>query len=256
VAQSIVALPERTRGILGVIAQVEVRNLILSAIPADEFMELARHLEPVDMPKEFVLCRYGDPMPFAYFPDSGISSIVYKTLEGQSAEAGLFGRDGFGPAAIAAQLDRSPCDIFMQVPGKGYRIESETLRDFLARSPATQHLIQLSIYLQGVQTSHTAVSNAVHHVDERLARWLLMCHDRWDSDEIPITHEFISLMLAVRRPSVTTALHVLEGNHLIKAERGFITIRDRAALEEFAADAYGAAETEYRRLLGLPRGRY
>jgi len=234
-----------------VIVQSEVRNLLLGAIPADQFREVAQQLEPIDMPKDYVLSAYDQAMPYAYFPDTGIGSVVYRTSEGQSAEAGLFGRDGFGPSAIAAQLDRSPCDIFMQVPGQGYRIEAEVLRDFMERSPVIQQLIQLSIYLQGVQTSHTALSNAVHHVDVRLARWLLMCHDRWDSDEIPITHEFIALMLAVRRPSVTTALHVLEGNLLIKAERGFVTIRDRAGLEEFAADAYGAAEVECRRLLGI-----
>lgn len=101
-----------------------------------------------------------------------------------------------------------------------------------------------------MQTSYTALSNAVHPVDERLARWLLMCHDRVDGDELALTHEFLSLMLAVRRPSVTTALHVLEGNRFITAERGYITIRDRRRLEEFAGDAYGRPEAEYKRLIG------
>jgi CRP-like cAMP-binding protein len=107
-------------------------------------------------------------------------------------------------------------------------------------------------YMQtlSTQTSYTALSNAVHHVDERLARWLLMCHDRVDGDEFALTHEFLSLMLAVRRPSVTTALHVLEGNGFIRSVRGYITILDRAALETFAADAYGRPEEEYRRLIG------
>jgi CRP-like cAMP-binding protein len=104
--------------------------------------------------------------------------------------------------------------------------------------------------VQGVQTAFTALSNAVHPINERLARWLLMCHDRHDSDEIPLTHEFLSLMLAVRRPSVTTALHVLEGNRFIRAERGHVTIRNRTALEEFAGDGYGKPEAEYRRLIG------
>jgi hypothetical protein len=105
-------------------------------------------------------------------------------------------------------------------------------------------------YLVGVQAAYTALSNAVHQVDERLARWLLMCHDRTATDEISLTHEFLSLMLAVRRPSVTTAIHMLEGNRFISAERGFITIRDREGLEEFAADAYGGPEREYETILG------
>lgn len=107
-------------------------------------------------------------------------------------------------------------------------------------------------YLQTLttQTAFTALSNAVHHIHERLARWILMCHDRVDGDEIAVTHEFLALMMAVRRPSVTTALHVLEGDLFIKNERGFIIMRDRPALEAFAADTYGKPEEEYRRLIG------
>lgn len=101
-----------------------------------------------------------------------------------------------------------------------------------------------------VQVSFTALSNAVHSIDERLARWILLCDDRIASGELAMTHEYMAVMLAVRRPSVTTAIHVLEGNGLIRAERGLITVRNRAMLEEFAGDAYGTAEREYERLLG------
>jgi CRP-like cAMP-binding protein len=94
------------------------------------------------------------------------------------------------------------------------------------------------------------LSNAVHSVDERLAKWLLMAHDRVIGDEFSLTHDYIAIMLAVRRPSVTTSLHVLEGNGFIRSERKLITIRNRAALEEFARDAYGRPEQEYRRLFG------
>lgn len=100
-----------------------------------------------------------------------------------------------------------------------------------------------------VQLAYTAVSNAIHEVTERLARWLLMCHDRVPGNEITLTHEFLSMMLGVRRPSITTSLHILEGNGYIRAERANITIRNRAALEEFAQDAYGKPEREYRRLM-------
>ena len=100
------------------------------------------------------------------------------------------------------------------------------------------------------QTAFTALSNAVHQIDERLARWILMCDDRLDGADMPLTHEFMSIMLAVRRPSVTTALHILEGNRLIRAERGCIVVRDRAGLEEFAGDSYGVPEREYERLIG------
>jgi CRP-like cAMP-binding protein len=100
-----------------------------------------------------------------------------------------------------------------------------------------------------VQTSGTAFANAEHTVEARLARWLLMCHDRLDGDDIPITHEFLSMMLGVRRAGVTTATHVLEGNGLIRAKRGVITILDREKLEGLADNAYGLPEAEYARLM-------
>jgi len=108
------------------------------------------------------------------------------------------------------------------------------------------------VHALGTQVSFTALSNAVHSVDERLARWLLMVHDRSDGDELALTHGFLALMLSVRRPTVTTSIHVLEGKGFIRAERGVITIRDRRAMEDFARDAYGKPEEEYRRLLGTP----
>lgn len=116
---------------------------------------------------------------------------------------------------------------------------------------AFSDLLHRSAHNLGTQVSYTALTNAVHHVDERLGRWLLMCHDRLREDEFQITHDFMALMLAVRRPSVTTSLHVLEGNRFIRAERSRITIRNRRALEEFAQDAYGRPEAEYAILFPL-----
>ena len=185
-----------------------------------------------------------------YFLETGIASIVVISPEGHEVEAGLYGRDGIGPAAAVLGADRMAHRSPIQVPGEGHRIRRTALVEALDNSASLRALLLRFVQVQGVQTGYTALSNAVHPVNERLARWLLMCHDRHDGDEIPLTHEFLSLMLAVRRPSVTTALHVLEGNRFIRAERGFITIRNRTALEEFAGDGYGKPEAEYRRLIG------
>ena len=138
----------------------------------------------------------------------------------------------------------------IQLPGAGHRIAAAPFRAALDASAGLRTLLQRFAQALAVQTAFTALSNAVHPMEERLARWLLMCDDRTDAGELAITHEFMSTMLAVRRPSVTTALHGLEGNGLIHAERGLVTIRNRAALEDFAADAYGRPEREYERLLG------
>jgi CRP-like cAMP-binding protein len=99
------------------------------------------------------------------------------------------------------------------------------------------------------QVAYTALSNATDHVDRRLARWILMSHDRIEGDVIRITHDYIAVMLAVRRPGVTTSLHVLEGLHLIRSERGTITIRDRSGLEAYAGRCYGRFEQEYERIV-------
>jgi CRP-like cAMP-binding protein len=124
------------------------------------------------------------------------------------------------------------------------------LEQALDASPALRKLLSRYAQAMAIQTSFTALSNAVHNVEERSARWILMAHDRTDGDQIALTHDFLSIMLAVRRPSVTTALHALEGRHFIVSERALITIRDRAALESIAGDAYGTPEREYVRLVG------
>jgi hypothetical protein len=100
-----------------------------------------------------------------------------------------------------------------------------------------------------LQVASTAYANAHFTVEQRLARWLLMCHDRWHDNELKLTHEFLALMLCVRRPGVTVATHILEGNGLIRAQRGRITILDRAKLIELAGDSYGMAEAEYERVI-------
>jgi len=165
-------------------------------------------------------------------------------------EGGMFGHDGFSPVQAAIGSDTSPHEVVMQAAGHGLRIALAAFQIALKQSPHFAHVLACYTQALSIQVTFTALSNATHSVDERLARWLLMCHDRMNGDELLLTHDYIALMLAVRRPSVTTSLHVLEGNHFIRSERGRIVIRDRAAMEEFAHDAYGRPEEEYRRLVG------
>jgi CRP-like cAMP-binding protein len=225
-------------------------NRLLRRLSEEAFQLLAPNLEPIDLPNRFSIAEAGKPIHYAYFLSSGIASIVAESPEGQRAEAGLFGREGWSPTALLVAVEDSANDIFMQVAGSGHRVARSPFLELLEASASFRRLLMLFNQTLATQTSYTALSNAVHHIDERLARWLLMCHDRVDGDEIALTHEFLSLMLAVRRPSVTTALHVLEGNRFIYAERGYITIRDRGGLEAFAADTYGRPEKEYQDLIG------
>lgn len=231
------------------LSQLSLLNQLLRGLSKGSFEKLAPALEYVSLPRDFVLARKGQPIVYCYFMESGIASIVVQSPENHRVEAGIYGRDGFGPASIINGVLRSHLDQFIQVAGDGHRIAVSALIPLLSELPDLSAALHFFAHVLALQTTHTALSNAVHHVDERLARWLLMCHDRTSGDEISLTHEFIAMMLAVRRPSVTTALHVLEGNRFITAERGFITVRNRDGLEHFAADAYGAPEAEYFRLL-------
>jgi CRP-like cAMP-binding protein len=229
---------------MGEIQQAAVRNNLLRLTPLDSFRSLSAHLEFLALPRGFELSEPHEEADYAYFPESGIASIVARSPQGQHAEIGIFGRDGMTPAAVVLDAGTDPYSIFMQVQGDGYRIPASILKQQLDKDSEFRALLARYVQALSVQGAYTSLSNAVHHIDERLARWILMCHDRTDGDEISLTHEFLSIMLAVRRPSVTTALHVLD------SERGMIIVRDRPALEAFASDAYGECEREYLRLIG------
>jgi CRP-like cAMP-binding protein len=216
----------------------------------DGDLQLFDGLEPVDLPRTFVLAELDAPIEHVYFPESGIGSVIAVSPEGNKVEAGLFGRDGFSPVQSLVGSSAHGQEIVMQVSGRGHRIDIGIFQRAMDANPALANLLMRYAQTLATQVSFTGLSNAVHHVDERLARWILMCHDRVDGDEIDLTHDYISIMLAVRRPSVTTSLHVLEGNGLIRSSRGKVIVRNRAALEEFAHDAYGRPEAEYRRLIG------
>ena len=234
------------------IDQTSLRNRLLRHLAPEDFALLAPHLEPVQLRKGELLAELDQPYTQAIFPERGIISMVAVSPEGLMVESGITGRDGFWSVGLALGAQLSPHRSSVQVAGEGHRISVEALREVIAASRPLHDLLLRYTQALSVQTSYTSLSNAVHPIDERCARWLLMCHDRM-GDELPLTHEYLSIMLAVRRPSVTTALHVLEGNRFIRAERGVITVIDRRGLEEFAGDAYGRPEAEYERLIGPMR---
>jgi len=191
-----------------------------------------------------------EPITHVHFLETAIGSMIAISPEGHEAEAGIIGCDGMSAVPLIHDTDRTPNRVLIQVEGDSWRMPAEAFRTLKAGSPAFASLMLRFAQALQVQTAHTALSNATHGVEERLARWLLMCHDRTEGDQMPLTHEFLSLMLVVRRPSVTTAVHILEGMQMIRGERGNITMRDRAALEDYARDAYGVPEAEYVRLIG------
>lgn len=229
--------------------QSQIQNRLLRAMSPDDFALLAPHLRPCQGDKGMTLFEQDEPIDTVWFMESGVGSIVTISPEGLKAENGLFGREGFAPVSIIMGSDRSPHKGLVQVPGECLNMPASLLVEAADKSATLRLLLLRYAQTLATQTAYTALSNAVHQIDERLARWILMCDDRMDGD-LSLTHEFMAIMLAVRRPSVTTALHVLEGNGYIRSERGCIIVRNRPALEEFAGDSYGAPEREYERLIG------
>lgn len=221
--------------------QSSVVNKLLSALPAADYEVVASYLEHCDLPKGTVLAKPGEPIEHVHFLTKGIGSVITVTGDDNRAEAGLFGSEGYVPAHAAAGLRVSPHEIVIQIEAEAYKLHFDAFVQLLDENKNFRTVVLRSLAAFTIQVSFTATSNALYDVNERLARWLLMCHDRIRND-LPLTHDFIALMLGVRRPSVTTALHILEGNGFIRSQRGLIKIRNRKGLEEFAQDAYGKPE--------------
>ena len=229
--------------------QISIGNRLLASLSRRTSRALQPHLEPVSLELRQVLIEPNTAHRHIYFPEAGMSSVTNNSSDGK-IEVGVVGREGMVGLPIVLGIDQTPYEHFMQIAGHGWRIAAQDLEQAMAQNSSLhRHLLR---YAQAshVQVSETAFANANSDVEARLARWLLMCHDRVEGDDIPLTHEFIAMMLGVRRPGVTVALHVLEGMQVIRAKRGVITVLDREKLEELADEAYGLSEAEYTRLMG------
>jgi CRP-like cAMP-binding protein len=215
-------------------------------IPAD-YLRLQPHLMPVPFATHQVLHEANQSIEYVCFPESGIASV---TTDGSSqVEVGVIGREGMTGVPLVLGTDRTPFRCFIQLEGHGLRLAAPNFAVALHESRSFDHRLRLYAQALNVQTCATAFANAEHTLEMRLARWLRMFHDRVDGDDLALTHEFLAMMLGVRRAGVTTTIHLLEGNGLIRGTRGLLKVRDRAGLERLADDAYGLPEAEYARLM-------
>ena len=231
-----------------------VRNVSLRALAPDDLGSLRPHLDPVPFGRGDVVIHPDEPFEHAWFPEGGLASVVSTPDGEQRLVLGLFGREGMVPTGLVLASDRTPLETFVQVEGAWLRIGADVLRDAMRRSPALHGLLMRYVQTFMLLVGQTALANGLYKTEERLARWLLMAHDRLEGDGLPLTHEFLSIMLGVHRPGVTVALHLLEEAGMIRAKRGLITMLDRGKLREAAGGSYGPAEAEYERLIG-PFGR-
>jgi len=230
------------------------RNRLLALLTKQQMELLRPSLEEVPLDLRQVLEAPGKPIPHVYFLQSGLASVIARTRHDRQIEVGMVGFEGMTGLAVVLGDDRSSNETLVQAVGSGLRIPSDRLRQAMEASPALRGVLLRYVEAFITQASQTALANGRAKLEERLARWILMSHDRFAGGELRITHEFLAVMLGVRRPGVTIGLHYLEGKGLTRSTRGLIVVLDREGLVEQANGSYGVPEAEYERLLGRPTG--
>jgi len=219
-----------------------VHNILLLSIPDDEYKLIRPYLEPLDLPRHLILHEPGEKIHYGYFLNEGMTSLVATSNDGRTVEVGIVGREGMVGLPITAGLKWGCFRAIIQIPGSGLRIASEVLEEVLPLSPNLHQELVRYIIMHSLQVGQLAACNRLHELDQRLARWLLMCQDRVDSDFLNLTHEFLAQMLGSGRPSVTLAAGVLEQAGLIENLRGKMRILNRKELESAACECYGVIQ--------------
>jgi CRP-like cAMP-binding protein len=217
-----------------------ISNLILRGLPKKELAEVFPSLEFVRLKLNQVLHETGEVIKSTYFMESGLASVLAVQPNGKSVEVGLIGKEGFVGLPAIFGLRTSALRVVVQGDGAAYRVEVATLQKFLPRCAELERQLQTFSMIFGTQSAQIAACNRLHEVEERLARWLLMSHDRMESEILPLTQEFLGQMLGTRRSSVSVAAAILQKAGMIGYTRGRVTILDRTKLEKTACDCYVA----------------
>jgi CRP-like cAMP-binding protein len=236
------------------IQQSAVRNGLLAALPPDDFALLAPSLRPVRLDLKQTLHEPERPIEAVYFLEAGMVSLLARLEDGVAQEVGIVGREGVVGLAVALGAESVGTEAMVQADGAALRVDADELRMAFERSAALRALLLRYAQALHAQVTQTAACNGRHTVDERLARWMLMAHDRADGDEFVMTQEFMAIMLGVRRAGVSVAAGILQKAGLIGHTYGRVIILDRAGLEAASCECYAAVRRQFERLLGLPAG--
>jgi CRP-like cAMP-binding protein len=226
-----------------------IENHLLAALPVEEYERILPHLEPLTFSLGEPIYESGKQLKHVYFPTTCIVSLLYTMENGSSAEIGVVGNEGMVGIALFMGGDTTPNRAIVQSAGDALRMRAQALRnEFILAGEFQRSLLR---YTQSLitQISQTAVCNRLHPIEQQLCRWLLLSHDRLQSDELKMTQELIANMLGVRREGVTYAAGRLQAEGLIKYARGRITILDRKGLEAAVCECYQVVKDEYDRLL-------
>ena len=228
----------------------QTTNELLGQVPENELRLLERELEFVALARDLILHEAGEKIDFTYFPNRGLVSLVVQTSDGRGVEVAVIGREGAVGAPLAYGLPTRPYRAIVQIPGAAARIPADALEEKLKQMPVFRRVLNRYVLVRSLQIAQIAACNRLHEIDQRLARWLLMCRDRVDSDLLPVTHELLAQMLGTGRPSVSLAAGELQKSGVIENSRGAVRIVNRRELESAACECYRAIE-QFNRTLRL-----
>ncbi|OHC27344.1 MAG: Crp/Fnr family transcriptional regulator [Pseudomonadales bacterium RIFCSPHIGHO2_02_FULL_60_43] len=231
---------------MSVKAPLQIFSRLIEGLPSKQRKQLLNGCEPVDLVFGNVLHEANQPIRHVYFPLSGFVSLV-TTLDGhQPLEMGLIGNEGMLGATLALGIGQAPMRAVVQGSGSALRISSQLFKQELLSSPALLRALKRYLYVVMTQLSQSAACTHFHEIEPRLARWLLMTHDRAHADHFHLTHEYLADMLGVRRSGVSIAAAAMQARGLISYSRGEIHILNRAGLELAACECYAALQADYR----------
>ena len=228
-----------------------IRNRLLASLAAEDLAQLLPCLELVDLPRNTRMMKPGMPTDFVYFPESCMVSLILVLEDGTSIEVGLIGKEGL--VGVLAGLGASAIsgEAIVQMPGTALKMPVKVLREEMGLNAGIRQMLLLYVQALFAQVSQTAACNGRHPLPQRMARWLLLAHDCAETNVLLLSHEFLSMMIGVRRAGVTAALGALKQAGIIEATRGQIIILDQERLESTACECYRTVRVEYDRLLGV-----
>ncbi len=230
-------------------------NRLLTYLSREDQERLLQFLEPVELAYKRPLYNADERIEFVHFIESGVGSLVCMMADGQAAEVGTIGNEGLIGLPVLLGDSRAPSSMYVQVPGRGLRMRAAAFREQLEQSPRMRAVMLRYTHVFFNHIALTAACAHFHSLEQRCCRWLLMTHDRMPSDTFLLTHEFLAMMLGVRRAGVSVAAGALQRAGLIRYHRGRITILDRKGLEERACECYAVTKVEFDRLLGAAGAR-
>jgi CRP-like cAMP-binding protein len=228
---------------------LSISNRLLGALSPGDLDPLRAHLETVSLSQRQTLSTPGTPIDQVYFPQEGMVSLVQPLENGTTIEVGMIGNEGLVGTPVLLGADSSPLEAMVQIPGSALRMPATAFREEVGRRAGLLGVLLRYVQALHVQVSLTAACNGQHTVPERLARWLLTAHDRSPNDQLPLSHDFLSQMLGVRRAGVTVALGTLKVAGLISNSHARVHILDRPGLEAASCECYATVRNEYARLL-------